>query len=102
VRLPRARGIGTGLWQRGRAAKGQHRDARGFEPGKPSQPSRFGPKGKRAGFAEETAERLERGHRLQVNRNLFGIAGWRLAMHDFDVETRQPRRCPGGVALARL
>jgi hypothetical protein len=102
VWLLRARRIRAGLRQRRRTAKGQHRDARGFEPGKPSQPARFDPKGKRVGFAEKTAERLERGHRLQVNRNLFGIAGRRLAMHDFDVETRQPRRCPRGMALARL
>jgi hypothetical protein len=38
--------IRAGLRQRGRAAKRQQRDARGFEPGKPSQPARLDPKRK--------------------------------------------------------
>src|SRR5262249_49718883 len=92
-------GVRAGLGQGRRGAKGQHRDARGFEPGEPSQPARCYPKRKRVGLFEKAAERLERRHRLQVDRNLFAVAVRRLAVNDLDVKTRQARRRPGCANL---
>jgi len=42
------------------------------------------PKRKRVSGLEITAERLERGHRLQSDRDVFGVSGGRPAMNDLD------------------
>src|SRR6266536_4936774 len=69
---------------------GQHHGSRSIDPG-----GRYKrPKRKRIGSLKKTAECLERGHRLQIDRNLFVITSRRPAMNDFDVETRQVRRRP--------
>jgi hypothetical protein len=49
-----------------RATKRQQRDARGFEPGKPSQPARLDPKRKGIGLFEKAAERLDLWSRADV------------------------------------
>src|SRR5262249_18789197 len=50
-------------------------------PREPSQPARCYPKRKRVGLFEKVAERLERRHRLQVDRNLFAATVRRLAVN---------------------
>src|SRR5262245_8442268 len=95
-------GVRAGLWQRRCGAKGQHHGAHGFEPGEPSQPAGLNPESEGVGSLEKAAERLERRHSLQVDRNLFAVAVRRLAVNDLDVETRQARGRPGCADLALL
>src|SRR5262249_48831701 len=81
----------AGLGQRRRAAKRQQGDAGGLEPRKPSHAARLQPKRKRVSRLEITAEGLKRGHRLQTDRDMFGVSGNRLAVHDLDGQARQVR-----------
>src|SRR5262249_38876206 len=90
----------AGRRQRGCAAEGQHREARGFEPGEPSQPASAYPEREGIGVFEKTAKRLEGRHRLQVDPNLFAVAVRRPAVNDLDVEARQARGCLGCADLA--
>src|SRR5262249_11856684 len=98
-RLLGGRCIGAGVGRRGRPAERQHGDARGFEPRKPSHAARLQPKRKRISRLEIPAERLERGHGLQIDRDMFGVSGGRMAGNDLDGQARQGRGCLGALAL---
>ena len=91
---PRVSGFRAHLRRRQSGILGAHHDARRFKPRGPDQPSGSGPKRKRVRRLNKLAECVERGLRLQDDRNLFGVTAWRPSMKDLNVQSGQMHGCP--------